>query len=90
MANEELTQRGYLASGKLKGELFGSFERFNIGATTVKELVTCGIGAVVPEAIDFPFSVYKPPKKPSAAKPVIRVKYFSVRGQLFFPFFERE
>jgi hypothetical protein len=34
MANEELHQRGYLASGKLKGSKFGLFEEFNIGGTT--------------------------------------------------------
>jgi hypothetical protein len=38
MANEELVQRGYLKSGKLKGEAFGAFEFLDLGATSVREL----------------------------------------------------
>jgi N-6 DNA Methylase len=69
MANEELTQRGYLSSGKLRGEKFGDFERFNVGGTTVREFVSSGITAILPTAIDYPFKKYKPPKIPGAAKP---------------------
>jgi len=69
MANEELIQRGYLASGCLKGDNFGDFELLNIGATSVKELVAVGVDATPPASIDFPFSYYKAPKKPISAKP---------------------
>jgi type I restriction enzyme M protein len=47
MANEELVQRGYLATGKLKGDPFGDFEELNIGATTIKEL---GSGSITGES----------------------------------------
>jgi hypothetical protein len=43
MSNEELNQRNYLATGKLKGEKFGDFEELNIGATSVKELKAVGV-----------------------------------------------
>ncbi|OJF93654.1 N-6 DNA methylase [Pararhizobium antarcticum] len=69
MANEELIQRGYLASGSLKGDTFGDFELLNIGATSVKELVSVGVRATPPASVDFPFAHYKAPKKPIAAKP---------------------
>lgn len=69
VANEELVQRKYLTSGRLKGDVFGDFEELNIGATTVAELVNVGVTATVPATIDFPFKAYKAPKKPSAAKP---------------------
>lgn len=69
MANEELTQRGYLASGSLKGAPFGDFEELNLGATRVSELLTAGVEALVPESIEFSFSAFKPPKSPAAAKP---------------------
>jgi len=39
VANEELHQRGYLSTGKLKGTKFGIFEELNIGGTTVQELI---------------------------------------------------
>lgn len=69
MANEELVQRGYLATGKLKGSPFGDFEELNIGASSVAELVAVGVGATVPEAVTYRFKAYKPPKKPGASKP---------------------
>lgn len=69
MANEELTQRGYLASGSLRGQKFGDFEELNIGATTVKELVASGVHAVIPTNVNFPFKLFKPPKSPQSAKP---------------------
>lgn len=69
MANEELIQRGYLASGALKGDTFGEYELLNIGQTTIKELVAVGVEATPPKSIDFPFANYKAPKKPISAKP---------------------
>ncbi len=69
MSNEELNQRGYLASGKLKGSKFGDFEELNIGATSVRELKAVGVDVIVPFSIDFPFSLYKALKNPGAAKP---------------------
>lgn len=69
MSNEELNQRRYLDSGRLKGESFGQFETFNIGATSVRELKAAGVSIAIPNAIDFPWSCYTPPKKPANAKP---------------------
>lgn len=69
MPNEELVQRGYVATGKLKGTPFGDFEELNIGATSIAELVSVGVAATVPETLDYPFTNKKLPKKPSAAKP---------------------
>lgn len=69
MANEELTQRGYLASGYLRGDTFGEFELLNIGATTIKELTSAGVKIVPPSTVDFPFVAYNPPTKPVRAKP---------------------
>lgn len=69
MANEELVQRGYLTSGKLKGEPFGDYEELNIGSTTIKELLACGVATVLPDTINYSFTAYKPPKNPQSAKP---------------------
>jgi type I restriction-modification system DNA methylase subunit len=69
MANEELHQRGYLATGKLKGNKFGLFEEFNIGGTTVRELKLSGLDIVIPKAVTFPFGAYKPPKNPALCRP---------------------
>jgi type I restriction enzyme M protein len=69
MSNEELNQRGYLASGKLKGGKFGDFEELNIGATSIKELIAVGLRAIPPKTVDFPFSSYKALKIPASAKP---------------------
>jgi type I restriction-modification system DNA methylase subunit len=69
MANEELLQRGYVATGKLKGGSFGEFEELNIGSTSVAELVSAGLSITVPTTIDFKFKAYKAPKKAAAAKP---------------------
>jgi type I restriction enzyme M protein len=69
MANEELNQRGYLASGKLIGEKFGEFEHLNIGSTSIRELKAVGVDIIIPQEIDFPFKLYKAPKKPESAKP---------------------
>lgn len=69
MANEELIQRKYLVTGKLKGDPFGSFEELNIGNTSIKELLSCGVASVVPETISFDFQAYKPPKVPVNAEP---------------------
>lgn len=69
MANEELTQRGYLATGKLKGDPFGDYEELNIGSTTIKELIASGIAAVTPDTVSYNFESYRPPKNPLGAKP---------------------
>lgn len=69
MASEEILKRGHLATGALKGNPFGEFEDFNLGDTHIADLVSSGILAVIPSKIDFPFTLYKAPKKPSSAKP---------------------
>lgn len=69
MANEELHQRGYLATGKLKGRKFGLFEEFNIGGTTVRELKASGVTIVIPKTVGFPFTTYKAPKNPGLCRP---------------------
>lgn len=69
MPSEDITREQYLASGSLRGNPFGDFEVLSLGATYVSELVTTGVTALVPAAIDYPFERYKPPKKPGAAKP---------------------
>lgn len=69
MASEELNQNGYMAGNELRGERFGKYEHLNIGATSIAALVKAGVKAIVPAAVNFPFTKYSPPKKPSAAKP---------------------
>lgn len=69
MANEELTMRGYLSTGELRGEKFGQFEQLVIGQTSVDALILSGVQAIVPASVDYPFKAYKPPKRPGAAKP---------------------
>ncbi len=69
MANEELHQRHYVPSGKVKGTKFGGYEELNIGGTHVRELKAVGVDVTIPSSIDFPFKAYKPPKKPGAARP---------------------
>lgn len=69
MASEEILKRGYLATGTLKGNPFGEFEDFNLGDTHIADLVSSGILAVIPSKIDFPFTLYNAPKKPTSAKP---------------------
>lgn len=69
MASEELGQRGYLSGQALKGQKYGRYEHLNIGATSIDALVKAGVSAIIPSEIDFPFSQYKAPKKPAAAKP---------------------
>ena len=69
MANEELTQRNYLASGQLRGDAFGLFEELNIGATSVAELKSSGLDFAIAPAVTFPFTEYKRPKTFSACKP---------------------
>ncbi|MDH7973527.1 N-6 DNA methylase [Sphingomonas sp. AR_OL41] len=69
MANEELVQRKYLATGELKGDKFGAFEELNIGATSVSELASAGVSFTAPATVDYPFQAYKAPKSPGAAKP---------------------
>lgn len=69
MPSEDITREQYLASGTLRGTRFGDFETLTLGATNVSELVTLGVTALVPLAIDYPFTRYTPPKKPASAKP---------------------
>ena len=69
MSNEELNQRKYLSTGKLKGEKFGDFEELNIGSTSVRELKAAGVDIIIPAGIDYPWTLYKAPKKPASAKP---------------------
>lgn len=69
MPSEDITREQYLASGTLRGNAFGDFEALTLGATYVSELVTIGVTALVPSAIDYPFTRYTPPKKPASAKP---------------------
>ena len=68
MPNEELVQRGYFTHGKVKGEKFGKYEIFEIGATNVKTLIKIGLTPGATPVI-FPFSKYSPPKTPENAKP---------------------
>lgn len=69
MANEELHQRGLLLGAELKGVPYGRYEDINIGATSIKTLISVGLNANVPSEIDFPFKAYTPPKTPTSAKP---------------------
>lgn len=69
MPNEELIQRGYLDDAGLKGDVYGSFEHLSLGATNVRELRSIGLVETIPNAVDFPFSIYKPPKNPANTKP---------------------
>lgn len=69
MASEELLKCGYLVTGSLKGDPFGEFEDFNLGGTHLADLISAGISGVIPTTIDFPFKLYKAPKKPSSARP---------------------
>jgi len=69
MSNEELNQRGYLASGRIKGNKFGDYEELNIGATSIRELKAVGVDITIPSSINFPFALYKALKTPGSAKP---------------------
>ncbi len=69
MANEELIQRGYLASGKLRGQAFGTFEELNLGSTSIAELRSSGLDCNPATSVNYPFQVYKVPKIPRNAKP---------------------
>lgn len=69
MANEELTQRGYIVAGELQGERFGNLEELNLGATSLGTLVKAGMQTVLPARVDFPFTAFKPPKEVTRAKP---------------------
>jgi len=69
MPNEELTQRGYFTSDGLRGDPFGIYESFNIGATNLAKLVEAGLQASLPSEVSFPFKAYKPPRRVGNAKP---------------------
>lgn len=69
MANEELLQREYLATGALKGDSFGRFESLNLGATNLSALVQAGLLAQVPTSFRFECKEYKRPAKVANLKP---------------------
>jgi hypothetical protein len=69
LPNEELTQRGYYTSDGLRGDPFGLFESFQLGATNLATLVKGGLLVELPESLTFPFRAFKAPKKPGTAKP---------------------
>ena len=69
MANEELTKRGYLASGQLRGSTFGAFEELDIGDTSIAELRSAGLDFTPATSINFPFQAYKAPKSLIRGKP---------------------
>ena len=69
MSNEELQQRGYLSSGSLQGETFGSFEHFNLGATTLNTLVQAGIPVTLPLEHAFKCAEFRSPARPGSLKP---------------------
>lgn len=66
--NEELLQRGYFSNGILKGDSFGKFEKFELGATTIGELESVGLAKNIPAKVAFPFKAYNTPK-PKSTKP---------------------
>lgn len=68
MANEELQQRGYLSSGQLTGDVFGSFEHLNLGSTRLDALVAAGLPVTLPLGISYTCLNYNPPKTPAALK----------------------
>lgn len=68
MANEELEQRGYIQKGALKGDGYGPYESFNLGATTATELIKCGLPVSIPSKVPFKFKEYKGSKNPKNAK----------------------
>lgn len=69
MANEELIQRGYLASGTLRGAAFGVFEDLDLGATSMAELRSAGGDFTPATAVAYPFRAFKVPKAPRYGKP---------------------
>lgn len=60
--NEEILQRGYVVNGKIKGDPYGKYERFELGGTNVGELQSLGYIRDYPQGVDFPFELYNPPK----------------------------
>lgn len=68
MANEELAQRGYIQKNVLKGDGYGPYESFNLGATSVTELIKCGLSVSIPTKVPFKFKEYKGSKSPHGVK----------------------
>jgi type I restriction enzyme M protein len=66
--NEELLQRGYYKNGNLKGEPYGQFEKFELGATRIGELESVGLARNIPARVEFPFNSYTAPR-PKSTKP---------------------
>lgn len=69
VSNEELQQRGYLSSGSLRGDTFGSFEHLNLSATTLDALVQAGLPITLPLEHLFECTEFSPSKKPGSLKP---------------------
>lgn len=60
LANEELTQRGYYTTDGLRGDPFGIYESFQIGATSLAALGKAGLQGDLPSGLTFPFRAYPP------------------------------
>jgi hypothetical protein len=69
VASEELQQRGYLTTGRLQGDAFGSFEHLNLGATRLDALAQAGLPVTLPTSHAYACTQYKPPKNPAALRP---------------------
>ena len=69
MASEELVQRGYMATGVLRGGAYGVFEELDLGATSLQELKGAGLDCTIAAHVPFTFSAYKTPKNPGQSKP---------------------
>ena len=67
--SEELVQRGYINSGKLKGDDFGVYEELNIGSTTLRDLKASGLDCTIAASVPYPFREYKATENPHLAKP---------------------
>lgn len=86
--DEELIQRRLLDGARLKGKAFGDFEEFDIGRTYVETLRRFGMDFMPPDAVEFPFKEWKPPRKPKRAMPDV---VFAVRrGSSLVPVAVRE
>lgn len=69
MPNEELLQRGYIRDGSAHGDTYGSFEKFELGSSTLTALNHVGIVPRIYPAPAFEFVRYHPPGSPGSAKP---------------------
>lgn len=69
MSQEELVQKRYLTEVGLQGQPFGAFESFDLGATSVAALLRAGMTITPASAVSFSCSEYRPPARPTSAKP---------------------